>query len=185
MLHCWQIYLFSIMNISIMRNLIKMNLMLAKKFNNTMRYIDDLLTLNNISFHLPIDHIPSELQLKKTSESPTALSYLDTEVTIVERKYSTAINDKRDDFNFRIVNFPHLSSNISSGPAYGVYISQVICIGRICSEYSVFIVRHYKLTERLIHQRYRYSDLCRAFRKFVIRHREIIHKYNISIRKHV
>ena len=141
-----------------MRNLIKMNLMLAKKFNNTMRYIDDLLTLNNTSFHLAIDDIyPSELQLKKTSESSTILSYLDIEVIIVDGKYSTAIYDKRDDFNFRIVNFPHLSSNIPSGPAYGVYISQLIRIGRICTEYSAFTVRHYRLTERLIHQGYRYS----------------------------
>ena len=113
-----------------MRNLIKMNLMLAKKFNNTMRYIDDLLTLNNTLFHSAIDDIYlSELQLKKTSESPTALSYLDIEVNIVDGKYSTTIYDKRDDFNFRIVNFPHLISNIPSGPAYGVYISQLICIG--------------------------------------------------------
>ena len=49
-----------------MRNLIRVNLMLAKKFNNTMRYIDDLLTLKNISFDSAIDDIhPSELQLKR------------------------------------------------------------------------------------------------------------------------
>jgi len=49
-----------------MRNLIRSNLMLAKRFSNTMRYIDDLLTLNNVSFHLAIDDIyPVELKLKK------------------------------------------------------------------------------------------------------------------------
>ena len=58
----------------------------------------------------------------------TALSYIDM-VTIVDGKYCTDIYDKRDDFNFRIVNFPYLSSNIPSGPAYGVYISQLLCIG--------------------------------------------------------
>ena len=111
-------------------NLIKIHFMLAKKFNNTMQYIDDLLTLNNTSFHSAIDDIyPSELQQKKTSESPTALSYFHIEVNIVDWKYSTAIYDKRDDFNFRIVNFLHLSSNIPSGPAYGVHISQLIHIG--------------------------------------------------------
>ena len=36
-------------------------------------------------------------------------------------KYSTEVCDKRDDFNFKIVNFPFLCSNIPSGPAYGVY----------------------------------------------------------------
>ena len=51
-----------------MKNLIKTNLILAKKFNNTMRYIDDLLTLNNKCFESEIDNIillyTPELQLK-------------------------------------------------------------------------------------------------------------------------
>ena len=33
-----------------MNNLVKDNLQAAMKFNGTMRYIDDLLTLNNSSF---------------------------------------------------------------------------------------------------------------------------------------
>ena len=57
-------------------------------------------------------------------------------------KYSTAVYDKRDNFNFRIVNFPYLNSNIPSGPAYGVYISQLVRIGRICSDYSDFALRN-------------------------------------------
>ena len=151
-----------------MRNLIKCNLMLAKRFTNTMRYIDDLLTLNNTSFNSAIDDIyPEELTLKKTSESSTALSYLDIQITIVNGKYSTAVYDKQDNFNFRIVNFPYLNSNIPSGPAYGVYISQLVRIGRICSDYSDFALRNYKLTERLINQGYRYSDLCRSFQNLL------------------
>ena len=34
-------------------------------------------------------------------------------------KISTRLYDKRDDFDFHIVNFPFLSSNIPSGPSYG------------------------------------------------------------------
>ena len=117
-----------------MKNLIKNNIILAKKTNNTMRYIDDLLTLNNPAFDNAIDDIyPPELQLKKTTECPTTLSYLDILITIDNGKYSTAVFDKRDSFTFNIVNFPHLSSNIPSKPAYGVYISQLVRIGRICS----------------------------------------------------
>ena len=37
----------------------------------------------------------------------------------------TSIYDKRDDFNFHITNFPFLSSNIPTSPAYGVFISQL------------------------------------------------------------
>jgi hypothetical protein len=42
-------------------------------------------------------------------------------------KYSqlrTKLYDKRNDFNFPIVNFPFMCSNISVAPAYKVYISQ-------------------------------------------------------------
>ena len=102
---------------------------------------------------------PDELKLKKTKESSTTLSYLDIRIGIVNGKYSTEVYDKRDDFNFNIVNFPFLCSNIPSGPAYGVYISQLVRIGRICSDYSSFALRHHKLTERLVHQGFRYSDL--------------------------
>ena len=48
-----------------MRNMIKTNLMVAIRFSNTMRYIDDLLTLKNILYHSAIDDIyPQELKLK-------------------------------------------------------------------------------------------------------------------------
>ena len=40
------------------------------------------------------------------------LSYLDIMITIDSGKYSTAVYDKRDSFNFKIVNFPQLCSNI-------------------------------------------------------------------------
>ena len=43
--------------------------------------------------------------------------------------------DKRDDNNFPMVNFPFLSSYIPYAPAYGVYVSQLICYARACSKY--------------------------------------------------
>ena len=169
-----------------MRNMLKTNLVLAKKFSNTMRYIDDLLTLNNASFQSAIQEIyPMELQLKKTTESTTALSYWDIKITIINGKYSTAVYDKRDNFEFKIVNFPHLSANIPSKPAYGVYVSQLVRIGRICSNYSEFIYRHRLLTTRLIRQGYRYTDLQKSFVKFAKKYTQIISKYGYSVRRHL
>ena len=46
--------------------------------------------------------------------------------------------DKRDNFNFRIGNFPFMSSNIPAGPSYGIYISQLVRVGRICNTYDEF-----------------------------------------------
>ena len=74
------------------------------------------------------------------AESTTALSYLDILITIEHGKYSTTLYDKRDSFQFDIVNFPNMSSNIPSKPTYGIYISQLVRIGRICSSYNQFFL---------------------------------------------
>ena len=169
-----------------MKGLIKNNIHMARRFNNTMRYIDDLLVLNNTNFSDAIQDIyPSDLQLKKTTESTTALSYLDILITIEHGKYSTTLYDKRDSFQFEIVNFPDMSSNIPSKPAYGVYISQLVRIGRICSSYKQFYERHYKLTGKLIKQGFRYVELRRTFKRFAKTHSNIIYKYGYSAQRHI
>ena len=48
----------------------------------------------------------------------------------------------RDTFGFHIVNFPFMSSNIPSAPAYGVYASQLIRYARCYSNYSDFLSWH-------------------------------------------
>ena len=55
-------------------------------------------------------------------------------------------------FGFNIVNFPHLYNNIPTKPAYEMYISQLIRIGRICNSFKNFADRHYMLTTHLIQQ---------------------------------
>ena len=94
---------------------------------------------------------------------------------IVNRKCSTEVYDKRDYFNFKIVNFPFLCSNITSGPANGVYISQLVYIGRICSDYSSFALRH---RERLVYQGF---NLCKAFENLLQGMVKILDKYGIGV----
>ena len=58
---------------------------------------------------------------------------------------------KNDDFNFHIKNFPFLSSNIPSSPAYGVFISaRLIRYARACSSYKCFIPRAVRLSTKLL-----------------------------------
>ena len=163
-----------------MKNLIKQDIWAARRFNNTVRYIDDLLKLNNSRFEYAIDDIyPPELQLKKTTESPTSLSYLDTciMITINNGKYSTAVYDRRDSFDLishTCVQIFHLNQHM----VY-TYISQLVRMGRICSCFVQFKERHYKLTERLIHQGFWYAGLCMAFKKFARCHAGIFSKYSV------
>ena len=171
---------------SYMKNLIRSNLGVAKRFNYTVRYIDDLLTLNNSMFDEEILNIyPPELTLKKTTESVTKVSYLDISISICNGRYSTEVYDKRDSFNFDIINFPHMCSNIPAKPTYGVYVSQIIRIARICDNYCTFIERHHRLTSRLIKQGFWHSRLCRVFTKCVIRHTALFAKYGVSLKTHI
>ena len=49
----------------------------------------------------------TELQLNKANSSDTEAPFLDLNLSITNGKVSSKIYDKRDDFNFEIVNFPH------------------------------------------------------------------------------
>ena len=160
----------------------KSNLGMAKRFCNTVRYIDDLLALNNKRFEEEIVNIyPPELTLKRTTESDTTLSYLDVSISICQGKFITEVFDKRDNFNFNIVNYPYMCSNIPTKPTYGVYISLLIRISRICDKFDSFVKRHRLLTDRLIKQGFWYSKLCSSFIKFARRHSAEICKYRVSI----
>ena len=79
---------------------------------------------------------PPELTLKRTTESDTTLSYLDVSISICQGKFITEVFDKRDNFYFNIVNYPYMCSNIPTKPTYGVYISQLIRINRICDKFD-------------------------------------------------
>ena len=97
----------------------KQDITKAIQFSNTFRYIDDLFSANNVDFGNYISAIyPSELELKDTSTSSTEVCYLDTNIKTGDNTpFRISIYDKREDFAFRIVNFPHMDSNIPANPA--------------------------------------------------------------------
>ena len=84
---------------------------LARSFNFTFRYIDDVLSLNS-RFGDFVDRIyPIELEIKDTTDTDMSASYLDLHLEIVsEGRLRTKFYDKREDFNFPIVNFPFIDS---------------------------------------------------------------------------
>ena len=100
-------------------------------FNTTSRYMDDILNINNVYFDNIVSKInPSELQLNKVNTSDTEAAFLDLHLSISNDIVSTKIFDKRDDFNFEIVNFPFLDGDVPRSSSYGVYISQLIRFAR-------------------------------------------------------
>ena len=136
----------------------------ARKFNFTVRYIDDL-TTNNPFFDDEIGNIyPKELQLKKTTEAANELSYLDIMIEIEDSCFRTDVYNKRDGFGFHVVNFPNL--NIPLSPAYGVYVSQLVRMARICNSSQKFNRRNKLLTRRLLQQGFECHRRCWTLKKF-------------------
>ena len=76
---------------------------------------------------------------------------------------SSKLYDKRDDFNFEIVNFPLFDGDHPLSPSYGVYISQRIRFARVCSNVDDFNKRNLFLTAKLLKQGYRYHKIRKAF----------------------
>jgi hypothetical protein len=90
---------------------------------------------------------------------------------------NTEIYDKRDDFNFLIVNFPFICSNIPAAPAYGVYISQMIQYSRACDSYLNILDRGLLLTRKLLNQGFLLVKLKSWLRKIYGRHHDLAMKY--------
>ena len=114
------------------------------------------LSINNSRFaeFLPLIY-PSKLEVKETTDEASSASFLDVCLEFDDSgQLSTKIYDKPEDFNFKIINFPNMCSNISAYPAYGVNISQLIRYARASSIYHNFLKRHLHLRNSLLDQGY-------------------------------
>ena len=156
---------------------------LARKFNLLCCYIDDLISFNNKSSKEFISDIyPEELTISETTESTSIASYLNLLfIRDKSNNITTKLYDKHDAFGFHIVNFPFMSSNIPSAPAYGVYASQLIRYDCCCSNYSDFLLLHRALVTRLLSQGYKVNRLSNTFKKFYGRYTDLVGQYKKNV----
>ena len=125
---------------------------------------------------------PPELQLNKANISDTEAPFLDLHLSVANGFVSSKMYDKRDDFDFDIVNFPFLDGDVPRRASYGVYISQLIRFARVCNHVTDFNSRNKCLTTKLLQQGYRFHKLRKSFSKFYRRHYELISKYNVGLK---
>ena len=119
---------------------------------------------------------PPDLQLNKANTSDTEAPFLDLHLSISNGFVSSKIYDKRDDFDFGIVNFHFLDGDVPRRPPYGLYISQLLRFARVCSHVDDLNTRNKCLSAKLLQQGYRYHKLRKAFSNFYRRHYELISK---------
>ena len=156
---------------------------IIEAFKSTSRYLDDLLNIDNPYFEGMVNRIyPPELQLNKANTSDTEAPFLDLHLSISNGFFSSKIYDKRDDFDFDIVNFTFLDGDVPRSTSYGVYISQLIRFARVSSHVVDFNARNKSLTAKLLQQGYRYHKLRKTFSKFYRRHYELVSKFSVGLK---
>ena len=116
----------------------------------------------------------SWLQLNKANTSGTEAAFLDLHLSICNDIVSNKIYDKRDDFDFEIVNFPFLDGVFPRSTSYGVYISQLIRFARASSYVADFNTRNKFLT---LKQGYQYHKLRKTISIFYRQDYDLISKF--------
>ena len=155
-----------------------------KLFKCCSRYIDDLLTINNYNLMKKkmSEIYPPELKLVPDDSDGKTAPFLDLKVNVEKDGIiSTSIFDKRDDFDFPIINFPTLNGNIPHKSSYGVFIGECVRYARACTYYNDFRDRTVSLVKKLETQFFSEKLLKKTWVKFCKTHILLIQKYGSRI----
>ena len=156
----------------------------AKLLSKTFRYQDDCIAVNDdgvFSQHFSQMYDGSKMELKPTNISRDKCTFLDLNISIYRGKFLYRSYDKRDDFNFTVVNYPNLHGNIPSSQSYGVYISQLVRFCDINKSLKYFVSDIAKLTSTLINQGFDKAVLRSRYNRFCTQYVYKWAKYNTNI----
>ena len=129
--------------------------------------------MNNPKFDYYIDIYPKELEIKDTTDAPKWDNYLDLYLEFDEYgKLCTQLYDKRDDFDFPIVNVPCLAV-IFQNPLHMVFLFH--------SWYVMLGFRGSILVSKLLKKGYYSWKLQTTFWKFYGRHTDLLHKFDTFV----
>lgn len=153
-----------------------------RKINNSFRFIDDLLSLNddNIFENHHKDIYTKELELKKENDGNLCASFLDIFIYIENEKFHTKLFDKRDNFGFDIVRMSFQCSNIPSKMFYGSIGAEFLRISRATSKIEDLTYSCKQLLNRMSKQNGQINKMQSSLLKMIQRHHEVFEKYNKS-----
>ena len=159
----------------------KTNNILARKFGNVFRYIDDLLALNDgNSFESYFKEIyPEELQLNKENADSSSTNFLDLHINIVDRTFNTHLFDKRDHFGFNITRLPCRDSNIPHRMFYSSIAAETLRICRASSTSNNASTSIQALVTRMAKQGADMLKMKNSIRRMINRH-HVSQKYGIQ-----
>ena len=124
--------------------------------------------------------------MNKANTSDKETSFLDLNIKVIGSDIHTSVYDKRDDFDFPIINFPWLSGDVPILPSHGIYISQLVRFVRCCTSVLDFHSKNLQITSKLLTQGYRYRKLRKTFGKFFRSYSELLSTFgDISFQEYL
>ena len=94
---------------------------------------------------------------------------------------TTSIFDKRDAFDFPIINFPTLTGNIPNRSSCGIFVGGLARYSRGCTYYKDFEDRATVLVTKLLRQAFTVRGLKAAFFNFIDSHILLAQKYGLRV----
>ena len=124
---------------------------------------------------------------RKSRKLPPRKNFHLYSTKVIGSDIHTSVYDKRDDFEFPIVNFPWLSGDVPRLPSYGIYISQLVRFARCCTSVLDFHSKNLQITSKLLTQGYKYHHkLRKTFGKFFRSYSELLSKFgDISFQEYL
>ena len=124
---------------------------------------------------------PKELVLVPDDSDGLSTPFLDFQLEIMNDIISSSIYDKRDSFDYPIVNFPHVCGNIPGKSSYGVFIGEPVRYARGCMYVVDFQTRVIALSLKLKSQFFSRKGLAMAWSRFCNSHILLIQKYGRQV----
>ena len=161
------------------QNLAKLDVREARRLTHIFRFIDDLCVINDSGLfeksYLKI--YPEEMELKKENDGILSASFLDLDISIIDRKFDLKLFDKRDAFPFEIVRMPYLSNNMPSNIFYSTLSSELLRIARCTTDKDNFLQTAKALISRMKKQGAAVARLCNSLRRLYENHIDCLSRF--------
>lgn len=164
-----------------MDRLMNEDMVKARAFLGTFRYIDDILTADNPYLeelvhidgehrHIPHPIYPSFLSLNRTTDSPNSVDYLGMTISHRSRSFHITLANTKHKFPYPKINYPDLHGNFPHVLGYGVFTGQLHRYARICTSSNDFVSCVVQLCRTLIPKGFTHAQLTRHLKMFLRRH---------------
>jgi hypothetical protein len=135
------------------------------------RYIDDGLMVDSPMIPRLNEIYPNALSWNDTSVTPENVNFLGMNISSAGDGFEITVYDKRRDFPFRVILYPHASSCIPTSIRRGTFTGLLHRYHRICSHWEHFAQNAGQLMSILLSRSYSIRELSQWLKAFLHRNK--------------